>query len=415
MFMKSTLTIVLAALFGINIYATEIYIPGYVLLNNGDTIRGYLLTQNSLNAAKFCVFKKSTENLPVKYSPNEINGYRYSDDKYYVSKEINADSNKKRTVFMEFLINGISDIYYYKDNSGDHYYIEKDKTGLLDLTEKQQIYEGKIIPAKYKGKLRWIMADCSVIASEIEKTSLSHKSLINLGKSYHEKVCPSESCLIYERNNLSGKFKFGFILGLSMNRYNFGNLLISSYEPGFQIGIGMKLGNIFYSDERFHLGIKVLFEKDHKYLMTPNPDFTNNYSLSYNGVDYILSSINAFNSKPDLTVNLDVLDLKIPIMINYKFPVKNSSLNLGMGITDKIIISKNSSYIDYEFQKQYGKSINTLLVGGIASIGFDRYLSNDQEIGINLNYEYLVVPRAVNTFLRLRESQVSLQLNYYFK
>lgn len=413
--MRFKLLIFLFAIISNSIYANGNYIKGYMTLCNGDTIAGYLLNQNSLNASKFCVFKKNLDDKPKNYSATDICGYRYLHDKYYVSKEITINKNDKKVVFMEFLINGISDIYYYKDKNGDHYFIEKDKIGLIELIEKKQTFNDvEIITSKYKGELKRAMADCPDINAEIERTSLNHISLINLAKIYHDRVCTSESCIIYERTNLSAKFKFGIILGITKNNYNFGNRLLGSNEVGYQFGIGMKIENILFSNERFNLDVKLLLDKNSKFTMSPYSDYYYNYKVSYNGIDYDLNSQNAYNTTPSLAVNLNIIGLKIPVMINYCYPFKNSSLNVGVGLSDKIIIYCNKQYIDYAFYNQYGKSINTFLIGGIVNIGFDRNLKKEQKIGINLGYDYLVVPTALNAYLRLRESQFSLQLIYSF-
>jgi hypothetical protein len=61
--------------------------------------------------------------------------FRFLDSKYYVTKEIN---NKKS--FLEYLIKGKINIYYMRDEKGDHYYLDKENVELTEIP-----YEEKII------------------------------------------------------------------------------------------------------------------------------------------------------------------------------------------------------------------------------------------------------------------------------
>jgi hypothetical protein len=200
--------------------AQEIYKEGCILNLKGDTIKGFLLVQKGKNASEKCLFKQTIDGESKTYNPNEIAGYRYSNSKYYISKEINIDSINKKIVFLEFLIKGTASVYYYFDNA-EHYYIEKDPNGLIELSEKERLYHDEkkggtfIVPSKYKNKLTVVMQDCPGISEEIKNSRLNHKSLIKLTKDYHEKVCNSESCIIYERDNTSPKVKFGVLMGFS--------------------------------------------------------------------------------------------------------------------------------------------------------------------------------------------------------
>jgi hypothetical protein len=243
------------------------FTEGYIISLNGDTTKGFLLSQESRNASAKCIFRPTADSESKIYKPGEISGYRYLNGKYYISKEINIDSTTKKVVFLEFLIKGMANVYYYMDNE-EHYYIEKFPNGLLELTEKQVTYfkdgHSYISSPKYKGKLMYELQDCPGISNEIQNTRLTHKSLIKLTKDYHEKVCNSGSCIIYEKVNTSVIVKFGVLMGFSKNQYNFGRQLISNYGNIYQIGAALKISNFLMFNRHISLKANFSFEKDSK-------------------------------------------------------------------------------------------------------------------------------------------------------
>lgn len=407
----------------------DLFKEGYVISLNGDTTKGLLLKQISKNAANQCVFKLNANSESKTYKPGEIAGYRYLDGKYYISKEINIDSINKKLVFLEFLIKGKANIYYYVDNT-EHYYIEKLPSDLLELTEIERVHtpngfdikdnKSYIIPSKFKGKLMYMLQDCPEINQEIQKARPNHQSLIKLTKDYHEKMCNSENCIIYEKNNISAKLKFGFLVGFSKNQYNFGNQVTSDFGNNYQIGATVKLSNFLMFNENFNLKGSVLFEKDSKYYTLTIADDVRSFLVINNNVPYQLNKKdfgpNSIPYLPSMEAEINVLDLKIPITINYDFNInKKTILNCGVGISNKIIISQNKNFKVNGFYQTYGKSINTLLTGAIATAGVEGNWFGKHTVFVNACYEYLNDFRShQDNTLKLYNNQFSLQAGMYF-
>lgn len=394
---------------------------GYIISLKGDTLKGFLLSQISRNASEKCIFKSNVDSELKTYQPGEIIGYRYLDGKYYVSKEISTDSITKKVVFLEFLIKGMTSVYYYVDDE-EHYYIEKSPDGLIELTEKEKIYDGThyIIPSKAKGKLTYLLKDCPGINSEIQKTKLTHKSLIKLTKNYHDKVCTSESCIIYEKGNTSAKVKFGLLMGFSENRYNFGGMMATNFGRSYQIGAALKISNIFMFNEHLNLKINFILEKDSKSYTFTLQDNYKYCNIIYNNVSYTLNKtdygVNSMKYLPSLYADLNVIDFKIPVSLNCDFDIsKKTTFTCGIGISNKLILSQNKNFEVSEYYAVYGKSINSLLTGCILTAGFEGNWIGKHKVFVNMGYEYLSDFRAkVDRTLILSNSQFSVQTGIYF-
>jgi len=159
-----------------------------------------------------------------------------------------------------------------------------------------------------------VLQDCPDIANEIQNTRPNHASLIKLTKDYHEKMCNSESCIIYERGNTSLKVKFGILVGFSQNQYDFGGELISNYSSSYQIGAALKISNFLMFNEHLSAKINVLFENSKSYTLSLQ-DGTSYCITTYNNVVYTFNKTNygtnGFPYLPSMKIDLNVLDLKL--------------------------------------------------------------------------------------------------------
>jgi hypothetical protein len=173
--------------------------PGYIIKETGDTIFGDIDYRGDLLMGSICRFRVNESEI-TNYYPNDISAFRFIDSKYYVSREIN---NKK--VFMEYLIKGEVNIYYLRDETGDHYYIDKEDVRLTEIPyeksirivdDKEMLYESTL----HMGFLKYYMKEAPELESKIQSIRKpDHRNLIKLAEDYHYAVCDSEECLIYEK------------------------------------------------------------------------------------------------------------------------------------------------------------------------------------------------------------------------
>jgi hypothetical protein len=210
------------------------YRPGYVIANNNDTLKGFIDYRGDARNSKKCDFKQSPDSKVIEFLPKDIKAFRFNDGKFYVSKKIISEKNES-TVFLEFLVNGIADLYYLKeDNDEDHYFIEKSDGTMFELASKEELTNknGKTYVHEYKkytGLLKIAFADCPKIFPLIDQTLLEEKPLIDLTKKYHNYVCDSMKCIIYEKQISAIKITFAPFISLNTSFLNF--RLMSGINP----------------------------------------------------------------------------------------------------------------------------------------------------------------------------------------
>jgi len=171
---------------------------GFIINNQHDTIKGLIDYRGDIKNSTTCIFKKDENSTPIKYLPGEIKGYRFMDGKFYISRLVKVGDEEKN-LFLEYLVNGIVDLYYYRDFENDYYFVEKECEDMIELTnEKKELirdarneyYSKSIVYSNlYIGILKALFADCEEVAKKADNTKFEHNSLIKITKSYHDYVC----------------------------------------------------------------------------------------------------------------------------------------------------------------------------------------------------------------------------------
>lgn len=181
------------------LFAQTDFRPGFIITGNGDSVGGKIDYRSDFLMSTVCTFK-SSDNAVTDYSPYDLAGYRFTESKYYVSKEV-----KGKKHFLEYLIKGKISVFYNRDKEGDHYYIEKEREQIIELpyVKEVRVVKGRQVfyeSTKHIGILNYYMRDAPSLKSSIETIpEPSHKNLIRLAQEYHHTVCKEEECIVYEK------------------------------------------------------------------------------------------------------------------------------------------------------------------------------------------------------------------------
>lgn len=193
---------------------------GFIITQQKDTLTGFIDYRSDNLNAKRCTFKPTKEAKAVKYTPDELIGFRFADGRYFVAHQL-PDSNER--VFLEYLVDGMADVYYFHNRQGDHYFIKKPGEALTELEQENRsvVIDGERYLREdkhYVQVLRYLLSDAPALQTKINATNLSHKSLITLAKAYHEQTCTTgEACIVYEKELVKPKVSAGVLV--AFNRF----------------------------------------------------------------------------------------------------------------------------------------------------------------------------------------------------
>jgi hypothetical protein len=333
---KRTLTLTAFFLFfSLLIHAQKDFVNGYIVTNNNDTVYGLInLTSNAQNS-KICIFNNTKEQSLQNYSANEIRAYQTVTNKYYVSKEVKVDGIKEK-VFLEYLVDGIADLYYLKDQTREYFFIQKD-TLLVPLSNKELTVsqKGDGIDSgdktfsgnsnMYKGTLNYIFQDGPGISSEIAKTRFDYKSLINLTKDYHKSVCKDYDCIDYTKNTRS-------------------NIYFEPYAGIINTWMGLKTSDDHEHSLKPYVGFQVRYQSIKR---TSPFSFLVGFSLSHDTIGgfyhndlYYWGSTKLFKIQTEYTI------LRVPLTVDYLFTKKRLQPFASFSYVNVLLLNK-----DYEVMR----------------------------------------------------------------
>ncbi len=400
----------------LNIYAQKSWLPGYIIKLDGDTIYGQIEQRDGKSYSLKCHFKEKETSIPHYYTPSELIGYRFSQGRFYIAKEIKKINNNE-PVFLEYLIKGKASIYHYIDDKS-HYFIEKDdniyelKNTKISVVENntQHIKERK----EYINTLTYLLQDAN-ISNTIYQSTLSTKSLTTLAKKYNDQFGYDQQSIIYKKNKTPIHINLSVYSGISLNNINFGNITNSNYSPSYFIASKFEIENLFPREKRITFNIDLILERLTNYTLQEVHENSKS-NITYNGTYYYLTNKNYYignNQIDKIDINIKTNVLKLPVTVNFYFLKGKTKPYVGAGLNTMFVLSQTNDFTYHWLYDHYDKSIPFFHVGYIGKFGMKFELKNGKGVFTELNFQNTTSTN-INEFLRFRQSAFSLNFGYSF-
>lgn len=228
--------------------------PGFIITNANDTIYGTIDYRSDSKNAFECLFRKDGESGYKSYSPEEIIGYRFTDDGiFYVTRTFPVDGREK-TFFAEFLLKGGVSLYHHKENDTDyHYLVDEDGKTATIKTDGVMAASPKEADQTKRAALReasQIFALSSKARQALWNKDINSQNLTNITRDYDMEYCKdSGDCVQFQYDSkkarsIQVRLRLQASLGLGINvleptEYAYDkdhNQTMSGFVP--QIGIG---------------------------------------------------------------------------------------------------------------------------------------------------------------------------------
>jgi len=349
---KFTMVLLLTLVFSPS-YSQQNYLPGYIIKKNKDTINGTIDFRDWDKTPDEIKFKSNTINNPVAYKPLDIIEFGVEDQIYssgIVETEVTKLSTnelktstqlniKIDTTFLQVLIRGDKELFYYKNkDSRQNYYIKRD--GKFDLlVHKKYIQEqgttGKNVIVennRYLGQLTLYLKDCPTISSKLKNTSYTEGSLFRLFRYYNE--CTSVD-ITFQKERKKLIIEVGALVGVSLTSLNFSG---SEFPELTRVNYPQSVnfaGGIF---------LDLIFPKyQHKWSINSEL-FYSSYNVE-NQFKEVLSGENNFSTT---TTEFAYSYIKLNTLVRLKYPVGNMFIYVNAGVSNGFSISE-SNYLKEEF------------------------------------------------------------------
>jgi hypothetical protein len=305
--MKKALVVIISIFFGITSFSQSAFKDGFIITNNNDTIFGKVRASLDSSNSLICEFIDADSKTYKSFLPGEIMAFRMEGSKYYVSKEISLD-NKEMLVFLEYLVQGIVNLYYYKGPPFEHYFIEKNGT-LINLSNENQTLstigglQYTTQSNQYKRALNYAFQDSKDYLEIVNKTAFSYNSLISGTKAYHNSVCDDYSCIDYTKSDkliLYMEPDLGFIF----SKFSFYKSTDKYYDNHPSFGINLRY-SINKSDNLFSLSTGMSYSYN---------NYGGLYTSSLNISRLFISSPNELHL---ILISMKYSILRLPLTIEY--------------------------------------------------------------------------------------------------
>ncbi len=358
-----------------NISAQSDFRKGFIITNNNDTVSGMIDFRGDISNSKRCVFKVGEYETPVEYNPQEIKGYRFIDDKFFISKTVNLKGEKEQK-FLEFLVDGIVDLYCFSDVNGTYFFLEKQGQDIVEISAPEtEILENgvryKIKDVKYIGRLKYMFADAPQMEKEIEKVAIDRRSLINISKDYHKQVCTDKECITYVKKMPDVLLNIGLLIGVKRltlipkNLYFYNTIFYCDFDASTNGSYGL-FSNISLP------ALKGKLKMQYEGLISSNT-FSSQYlvndKISPKTYDFSLNST-------DLT---HILYLRYDALSSKLHPI----FQIGGFMTQKLKVQR-TGFDPYFFTAEILKP--RLYFGYIAGIGFTYQITVKKEVTFEITY-----------------------------
>jgi hypothetical protein len=361
--------------------------PGYIITNSFDTVHGIIDFRGEIKNSQICVFKSISKAPKEDYKPEDLYGYRFADGKFYISKTVKTEDGEKK-IFLEYLIKGIASMYYYRDETKDHYLFQKADGNIEELTNDPVIKKinGKdyaLNSNKYIATLAVAFSDCMAIQPQVNSASLNHASMIKLLKDYHNMVCKDGACIIYEKQLPLIRLRFAPVVGVKISSIKFQTKPLFSamnfdkaIYPTYGAALNLSLPRL---NEKLFLQVDINYGKRHFYSYYEN----------------VTSPTILEISKTDINSSF------IEILPQFKYSFPKGSLrpvfSLGPDFQKALTYTtKRNAYHLYGINESTEDIFNehlatiNLYIGAHASAGVDYHFKGSMIGFMNLSYEYLV-------------------------
>lgn len=318
------------------IYSQSSFEPGYIVNKQKDTISGFIKNQNDILSAQKCILKTDiNSDKSSTYYPINIESYNITNRKKYTSGRNLKNDIIKSDLFIENVLEGVINIYYYKTRQEEHFYVQKD-TIFIELLHSINNTKSN----KYKGQLRLLMNDQPALFNKINKISCNKIDLAELAIEYQKLCCPDESIEQFNKNKIKDIVtRFGIVAALGSSSLKESPYFMGRSVDDISYNLNVEPITVYEFGGLINFYLNFMAENKAILQLSPTINFSNYSSNKERTVSQFVYKHKA---------NFKFTTLKIPMSFKYRFYSNQSSIfpYLKLGITYLYHISHEGSF-DY--------------------------------------------------------------------
>lgn len=186
---------------------------GYVVTNQGDTLRGMIDLRTNEQLSTRCTFQADGASNLQTYKPGDIECFRFTESgKYFVTRRLNVEG-REQLYFAEFIVHGKLNLYCVVYRDEEHFFFEREDGQMAVLTNRSlnNMDAKDILQEKREqyGAVKLLLKDSNKASQGVAGENITRSKLIGIVRDYHNDTCTDgSSCVEYEYNTKADEVRF---------------------------------------------------------------------------------------------------------------------------------------------------------------------------------------------------------------
>lgn len=220
-------------------FPQQIYSPGYIVMAGQDSSAGWIAELPAPKRKAICLFRATETGAVDSFAATGLVAYGFEEGPHYQSLLIRDKGKDSVTYFMERIVSGEANLYWYRDEVESHFYLKSNKISgrLLRGGEEIMVTPQRVIKRKildYKQLLIQLSSNQEQIAEEPKGVGLNRKDLTKFVHEWNSRTeaGAQQSSIVNIKQPYS--FAIGPMAQISQYRYNQVEL-----QPGIGTGVAL--------------------------------------------------------------------------------------------------------------------------------------------------------------------------------
>lgn len=166
---------------------------GYIVTNGNDTVRGTIDYLSGYKMAWNCQFRRDGETTFRTYTPQDIKGFRMTDNgAYYVTRTFPLHGSQQ-TFFVEYLLKGGISVYRHEEGDLEYFYLEDEEGHIAELQGKEtyDLSRQEISSERHKAlrSAMLLLSKSEEATKSLWESRINSQNLVDITRRYNEQYC----------------------------------------------------------------------------------------------------------------------------------------------------------------------------------------------------------------------------------
>jgi outer membrane protein W len=190
-YLKLTLAAMLCFCFNSKTFCQTDFVRGYVVLNNNDTLNGFIKQDVEGNLLNKIIFSDNEKGVPNKaYTVNELKAFHFAGGNLYESVHFKDVNDSPAVYFAKYILKGYYSMYSFREKDIEYFLIRHEDTTYFlygDIILSSGSYDTK---GNYENQLAFLSRNCGNLRNSITQLHFIESNIVDFTKKLNDCVAP---------------------------------------------------------------------------------------------------------------------------------------------------------------------------------------------------------------------------------